>query len=367
MRRNCGISRHARSIIALGALVLAGIAEATSVRALVRMKGHERNTFTGLGIVVGLNGTGDSTESALMAALPYRALMESLGTRVGSLEEINAADSFAIVQVTMRIGEEGAREGDLYDVTVSTLYNATSLAGGTLFFTPLRLPGPDSPTSAVWAIAEGDLIVSPENPRKARVWRGGQMLADLRTTVVSSAGVIELVLHERYASHAVASTIADSINAEFEFEGYSSIARVRDAKNIEVRVPRTDRAEPANFIQTMMRIPIDPSLIQGPPRVYINRAGQTIAASANVEVSPSAIAHPGLTLGMLTPAAANPPGDAVSDWTGIDTTDGSSIGSARLDDLLMAFRRLNVPFNDRIEILQALEKNGSLHAELIIE
>ncbi|MCA9296060.1 MAG: flagellar basal body P-ring protein FlgI [Phycisphaerales bacterium] len=354
------------ALIALIVALWCTSASGTTVSALVRMKGHEQNKFTGLGIVVGLDGTGDTVEQATLAALPYRSLLESLGTRVGSIRELENADSFAIVQVTMTISDKGAREGDLFDATVTTLYNATSLKGGYLFFTPLRLPGPDSPTNGVWAIASGDLVVEGDNPRKAKLWQGAQMLVDHRTHVVSQAGIIELVLHNRYADHGIATTIADAINAEFEFEGYAAIARVRDAKNIEVHLPAADRAEPAAFINTMMRIPIDPSLLQGPPMVYVNRGTQTITVTGNVEISPSAISHPGLTLGMLTPAVG-PDGLRPNDWASVDTTDGASRSSARLDDVLSAFRQLNVPLDDRIAILQSLEKAGVLHAELIIE
>ena len=112
------------AIVALSATT----AHATTVQELVRIKGHENNILTGMGLVIGLNGTGDDSRQALLAARPYGELFRNLGNAALSIAELAEADAFAIVQVTMEVPAVGVREGDRVDVYVDTMFNATSLA-----------------------------------------------------------------------------------------------------------------------------------------------------------------------------------------------------------------------------------------------
>ncbi|MCZ6837116.1 MAG: flagellar basal body P-ring protein FlgI, partial [Planctomycetota bacterium] len=147
----------------------AEFARATSIQDLVRLKGHERNVLVGMGIVIGLDGTGDESKDSLITARPYAQLFANLGNEPLSVEELAASDSYALVQVTMQVQATGSREGDRLDVSVNTLYNAQSLEGGRLIVSLLRLPGPDSTDSIVYAFAEGALIIEGSNPRSATV------------------------------------------------------------------------------------------------------------------------------------------------------------------------------------------------------
>ncbi len=117
---------------------------ATSIQDLVRIKGHEKNILTGMGIVVGLNGTGDESKDSLVAARPFAELLRNLGNHVSGVEELAEADAYAIVNVTMEVPAKGVREGDRLDIQVETLFNATSLDGGRLVVSLLRLPRPDA-------------------------------------------------------------------------------------------------------------------------------------------------------------------------------------------------------------------------------
>ena len=81
------------AIVALSATT----AQATTVQELVRIKGHENNTLTGMGMVIGLNGTGDDSRQALLAARPYGELFRNLGNSALSIAELAEADAFAIV------------------------------------------------------------------------------------------------------------------------------------------------------------------------------------------------------------------------------------------------------------------------------
>jgi len=364
--RSAVLACPAAALLALGA----GSAHGTSIQDLVRLKGHERNVLTGMGIVIGLDGTGDSSRDSLVTARPYARLFANLGNEPISVEELAEADSYALVQVTLIVPPTGAREGDRFDIAVQTLYNAESLAGGRLIVSLLRVPGPDTPDAPVYAFAEGPLVIEDLNPRGATVRGGGQMLRDIRTNPVGPGGVIELVLRDEYAGFPVASMIADAINDEFLIDGYSDIAMVTDAKNIRVLLPRADRARPAPFLATLMTIPIDPSLIQTAARIVVNERRGIIAVTGSVEIGPVAVTHRGLSITTITPppeASPENPLVATTRWAGFDTTDGQTNGSTRLVDLLDALDRLNVATEDQIAIIYELKRTGALHAEIVQE
>ncbi|MHC5022833.1 MAG: flagellar basal body P-ring protein FlgI [Planctomycetota bacterium] len=359
------------AILALGART----ACATTVQDLVRVKGHERNTLTGLGIVIGLNGTGDESSRSRLVARPYAALFRELGNPVGLSDDLTEVDSYALVQVTMSVPATGVREGDRLDVSVGTLFNATSLEGGRLVVSMLRLPLPDAPELQPLAMAEGALIVEGDNPRTAVIRRGGQMLADIRTNPVSKVGAMTLVLDDQYAGYPAATAIADAINDEWALDGYSDIAYAEDARNVKVLLPEPDRARPAPFIATLLTIPLDSSLIQTEARIVINEKQGIITFTGDITISPAGITHRGLSISSLTgaapggapggaPAPAAGPG-AGQRWAGLDTTDGTSRSSTRLGELLGAFEQLQVPVEDQIAIIYELQKTGALHAEII--
>jgi flagellar P-ring protein precursor FlgI len=367
------------AILALSAVFAhASSVLATTVQDLVRIKGQERNVLTGMGIVVGLNGTGDTSKDSFVAARPYAQLLTNLGDPVASVEELAKADAYAIVNVTMEVPPAGVREGDQLDVRVSTLFNAKSLAGGRLVVSLLRLPKPDSPDLVPMAFGEGPIVLEGANPRNGVVRNGGQMLMDIRTNPVTRAGTMTIVLKDQYAVYPVAMTIANAINDEFDVDvsnghsgsGGPDVAVVEDAKNIKVLLPPADRDRPAQFIATLMTIPIDPSLIQTEARIVINERQGIILVTGNVQIGPVAITHKGLTITSITPPPQPTPDNPLLEttrWTGIDTTDKLSRNSTRLEELLDAFKTLSVPVSDQIAIIYELRKTGVLHAEIVHE
>jgi len=353
-------------IFALGA----GNAYAITIQNLVRIKGHERNVLTGMGIVVGLNGTGDESDDSLVAARPYAQLLKNLGNPVINVQELAEANAYAIVEVTMEIPATGVREGDRLDVFINTLFNAESLQGGRLVVSMLRPPGPDSPDNAPLAYANGPITIEGDNPRSGVVHNGGQMLADIRTNPVTANGTITLVLKDQYAGYPVATTIAGAVNGEFVLDGYPDVAYVEDAKNVKVKVPEADRARPAQFLAAMMTIPIDPSMIRTEARIVVNEKRGIILVTGDVMVGPVAITHEGLSITSITPEPQPTPDEPQVEetrWAELDTTNTQGRTATRLDRLLQAFEQLNVSVSDQIAIIRELKKTGALHAEIVSE
>jgi len=347
--------------------LLARTAGAANVQDLVRLKGHERNVLVGLGLVVGLPGTGDTAKDAFVAARPFARYLTNLGNPVTELEELRRADAFAIVSVTMEIPPEGVREGDRLDIFVEKLFNARSLRGGRLVVSLLRVPGPDSPDLQPMAFAEGALVIEGDDDASAVIRRGGQMLADIRTNPVASDGTVTLVLKEQYAGYPVAAMIAELVNEPIDPSAhYGStppprLAWVEDAKNVRVRIPDSERANPASFLAWLMQVPVDPAMIRTPSRIVINERAGIISVTGDVEIGPVGITHRGMQLTTAGPGGAG--GGSI--WAGLDTTGGSGRTSTRLLDLLRALEQLKVPVDDQIRIIHELRRTGALHAEII--
>ncbi|MCA9292011.1 MAG: flagellar basal body P-ring protein FlgI [Phycisphaerales bacterium] len=356
-------------VITLSILALcAGSATAVPLANLVRLKGLETNEITGLGLVVGLPGTGD-TESALTLR-PLAQYMRNLGDAVGDPTELLATDSIALVHVRLEIPAAGAREGDRLDVHVETMMNAKSLKGGRLAFAMLYAPRPVERRGPPLAFASGSLVIQGDNPRSAVIRDGGQMLDDQWNSVVAGDGTITLVMHDQYATYAQSDMIANEINEWFGVDGITNLAIPEDAKNVRVIIPEADLPNPVGFIAEVLRIRIDISLIETEARITINERAGIITAGDNVELSRAAITHKDLTITTIVPPrdpTADEPQVLQRRWTGLDTSDGTNRGSVRLQELINALNQLNVPVKDQIAIIEQLVTGGYLHARIIRE
>lgn len=355
------------AILALSAKSAAG----TTVQDLVRMKGQDRVFMQGLGLVVGLAGTGDSSKDSWVAARPYAMLLENLGDPVSSLDQLQKADAFALVYVSMEVPAYGALDGDQLDVQVETVFNATSLKGGRLVFSPLRLPAPHAANPPIMAFAQGAIVLEGDDETSGRIRNGGQMIRDIKTNPVSN-GRVELVLKDEYAGYPMAARLADIVNSTFEFNGVDRLAAAENAKSVHVLVPTADRNDPAPFIAALLSTPVDPSLIEVGARIVINEKTGTILVTEDVEIGPVAVSHDGLTVTSLAPeyellGLEQPAATAQSAWIGLDARKGSPGESMHLNSLLEALRRFNVPVKDQIEIIHELKRSGALHAEIISE
>ncbi|MCH2153101.1 MAG: flagellar basal body P-ring protein FlgI [Phycisphaerales bacterium] len=355
-------------VIALGA----GIADATDLQDLVRLRGHDRVVLQGLGIVIGLDDTGDTSKDSFVAVRPYAELLGNLGDPVGGLSELSKAGAFAIVMVQMEIPPAGAIDGTRLDVSVDTLFNAESLAGGRLVFSPLRLPRPHRDNPPIMAFASGPITLEGGDLTSGRVRDGGQMIRDIKRNPVDPNGRLQLVLKEQYAGYPMSARLANLINSAMEFSGATQLAVAENAVSVNVTVPNAQRQAPASFIAALMSIPVDPSLIETKARIVVNERTGTILVTSDVEIGPVAISHAGLTITTMTPEpepSALSPQIQQSSWLSINAEKSPRKGTAstHLDTLLEALRQFNVPVKNQIEIIYELKRSGALHAEIIKE
>ena len=348
-------------LLALATVLLSAPAQATQIRNIVTLKGSEESVISGIGVVVGLNGTGDGefgpAHKAVLAAVTRN--LDATATP----QNFTDADSIALVHVSAVVPAQGVRQGvDQLDVTVATINDAQSLKGGVLLDAVLFAPGKNGRD---YAVAAGNVILEDEeHPTRAKVVRGAHMVRDVPSMNLDQFNQITLVIQKNKASWQLANFIAETINGVMIGEDEDPIAHAVDQKNVIVKVP--DQALPnlSSFITQIMGTPIDSEIASGGARVIINEAEGTIAMTQDVELSPVMISHKGMTIQILDPEPVPDPNNPQVRNVSFVALDPDNRAGAGLRQLEQAFNILNVPAEDRIAIVKMLHDLGVLHAKL---
>ena len=327
------------------------------LRNICRVKGQEENILRGLGLVVGLNGTGEVNDPSTMRALARS--MEIMGSPVtqqglpgsASFDELKKVKNAALVWVTVRVPATGARRGDKLNCSVSAI-NGKSLEGGNLVFAALQ--GPSTTDHRVYALAEGRIhLDSPEIPTSGRVHGGCVMQEDVFTPFEKD-GYVTLVIEENHADFQTAADIVSIIHqTHFKEDEAREDVRAVNAANIVVKIPDTYRDDPVGFISNLLEIDV----YQAEPeaRVVINERTGSIVVSGEVQIGDVVVSHRNIVVD------AN---ETATPFAGVTQTEE---GNLKLQALINALDALNVPNEDAIEIIKSIERNGKLHGRLIIE
>ena len=365
------------SLTALALLADAAPTTAVTIADLTRVEGQRINKLHGLGLVVGLKGTGDGGDF-LPTIRPLAALLQRLSDPVVSPVELQDAKNIALVTVTATVPESGVRAGDRLDVQVQSIGASKSLKGGRLFITPLQ--GPQR-NSIIYALAEGPIrIEDPQVPTVAVV-DGGAVLEEQVLTDFVENNRFRLVLNETASGFSMAATVADAINQETEYEVGVTIAKALDAHTVEVQVPEPYRPNPVPFLGRIQRVRL--ILPRREARVEINERTGTIVITGDVEISPTVVSHKSLVVTTQTLSVAPVVAATTSAGSGSAqanaavsavplATDGpffaldpQTQGGAQLQDLVAALNVLKVPPEDRIAIVKLLARAGQIHAEVV--
>jgi flagellar P-ring protein FlgI len=339
------------------------------LRDICRLKGLESNTLQGLGLVVGLKGTGDGGKMK-PATRALARMMQLMGSNIATdaqglpkIDELAEANNIALVMVTAEIPPAGAQQGDTLDCTISAI-SAKSLEGGTLMLTPLVGPRADRPT--VYALAQGKLTISnPAIPTGGTVHKGCKMEATIRNNFVAD-NKITLIVDSDVTSFSIAQNIEDEINNlnRSGLSGLNSvdqggsgeqlmIAQAIDSHHVEVTIPKYYRNSPVKFISLIMDVQL--RYVQNARRVVINESEGVVIVGEDVLIAPVAITHKNLTI------EARPGQDA---FVGLDI-ESPNQPRAKLKNLTEALNKLDVPTDDVISIIKALKAQGVLYGELV--
>lgn len=349
------------------------VAEAqTRIRDVVNVEGVRANDLVGYGIVVGLNGTGDSVRNSPFTEDTLAQMLERLGVNVQG-EQIRP-NNVAAVLITASL-PPFARAGSRIDVSVASIGDASSLEGGTLILTPLK-----AADNEIYAVAQGSIIVSGIDVQAA----GARQTEGTPTTgAVPSGARIEREIGYEFNQKAVialalrtpdfttAARIEDAINASFS----TPIATVRDPGTVQLDLSTFDQS-PARILAKIENLPI---AVATPARIVIDEKSGTIVFSEDVTVSRVAIAQGNISITVReAPLVSQPnpfsPGETIilpNSEINVGQTRDAQIAILRpntaLSDLITGLNALGVTPQEMTDIIRSMSAAGSIHAELIIK
>ncbi len=329
------------------------------LESLCTVYGPQEVKLTGLGLVVGLNGTGDGGKN-----LPAMRALQAALQRMNApavLEELKNANNVAVVLIEATIPRSGIRRGQRLDGYVSSLMGAKSLRGGRLLVSPLTIGKVDE--SQTPALASGPIYIEGSDILTTGKIPGGVLvmnnfMAEFIEDRKELGYFVTLLLETSHSSFHSASEVARVINAEFSFEtNTNELAKAVSPGVIEVKVPDQYVSDPVRFLSLLLGVGIDNPHTEA--RVVVNVKSETIVVTGEVEISPVVISHKNLTVQVGDQGLLE--SEPQSRFVPILDRDASQ-SPQRLDDLVKALNQLRVPTSDIIQILRELHRSGKLHA-----
>jgi flagellar P-ring protein precursor FlgI len=358
-------------LLSLGLIVEAHAA--ARIKDITAIQGVRDNQLIGYGLVIGLAGTGDSLRGSPFTEQSLRSMLEKMGVSVPaqSMRARNVAAIVATATLPPFIGK-GAR----VDVAVSSLGDASSLAGGTLVLTPLIAVDGNA-----YAVAQGPIAVSgfaaqgqAESltqgvPTAGRIANGALIE---RQRVADFNALETLTLQILNPDFATAIAIADAINAHAKERYKTPIAEARDLRTVTLKRP--PKLSASRLMAEIGDLVVAPD---APARIVIDEKAGTIVIGSGVKISRVAVTHGSLTVRVTeTPQVSQPPplspGETVvAPETQITTReDGgqlSIVAGPSLEKLVDGLNRLGVKPTGIIAILQAIKSAGAMQAELVVQ
>jgi flagellar P-ring protein precursor FlgI len=360
------------ALILAGLLYLAGPAHGVRIKDIADIKGVRSNQLVGYGLIVGLNGTGDS-DNATFTIQSMASMLEKMGVTV--LPKDIEVDNVAAVMVTADL-PAFARTGSRIDVLVSSIGDAENLQGGTLLFTPLK-----AANGQVYAVAQGPIStggfqvgsasgsgVQKNFPTVGRVVNGALIEKEIQSNFNDKKS-LTLTLHN--PDFTTASRVAQAINIAF----YEPIARTHDAGTIEVKVPEKYRGNTVPMVTMIEKLGVTPDLVS---KVVINERTGTVIMGENVRISTIAIAHGNLSIEIKEDQNVSQPlpfsrggQTVVTPESDVQVQEGNNPlfvveSGVSIGEVVKALNALGVSPRDLIAIFQALKAAGALQAELEI-
>ena len=360
--------------LSLGMLVLLWMDAAGAVsriKDIATFEGVRGNMLVGYGLMVGLNGTGDSLSNSPFTKQSLIGMLERLGVNVR--DDALKTDNVAAVMVTATL-PPFARHGTQIDVTVSALGDAKSLRGGTLLVTPLL--GADG---EVYAVAQGNpsvggfsaggkgTTVTKGVPTSARIPNGAIVEREVGFEMVNMKRV---KLSLRNPDFTTARRVAQAINA---FLGIPS-AKALDPGTVMLTSPASYKDNLVALLTDIEQLSVTPDQVA---RVVIDENSGIIVMGENVRISTVAIAQGNLTIRITeTPQVSQPaPFSTTGTTTTVERTEitidedkGKKLTVLRsgvnLQEFVNGLNALGISPRDMITILQAVKTAGALQAEI---
>jgi len=346
-------------------------AGSTRIKDIVDIEGVRDNMLVGYGLVVGLNGTGDSLNNSPFTQQSLIGMLERLGVNVRD-EKLNTKN-IAAVMVTGTL-PPFTNQGSRIDVSISALGDAKSLQGGTLLVTPLL--GADS---QVYAVAQGSVAIAGFSAKgdagsvTQNIPTGGRIAAGAiveREIPFALAGMSTTRLALRNPDFTTARRVASAINGHLKFNAASA----DNAASVTLNVPPGYNAGIVNLITDIEQLRVSPDQMA---RVVIDERSGVIVMGKDVRISTVALAQGNLTIRITeTPQVSQPnafseegetvvvPRTEVQVDTDADNKIAVLSSGVSLQTLVASLNALGVGPRDIITILQSIKAAGALQAEI---
>jgi len=358
------------AMLMLGLALPATSAFATSrIKDLANIEGVRQNQLIGYGLVVGLNGTGDTLNNIPFTKQSLQAMLERMGVNIRGATI--RTGNVAAVMVTGNLPAFGT-QGTRMDVTVSALGDAKSLQGGTLLVTPLL--GADG---NVYAVAQGSLAIGGFQaegqaasitrgvPTNGRIVNGAIIEREIEFTLNRLPNV-RLAL--RNADFTTAKRIAAAVN---DFLG-TKTAEPIDPSTVQLSIPREFKGNVVALLTEIEQLQVEPDAVA---KIIIDERSGIIVMGRDVRVATVAVAQGNLTVSISESPQVSQPNPfsrgrtRVTPNTNIGVQeDGKKLALVKngvsLQELVDGLNGLGIGPRDLIGILQAIKAAGAIEADI---
>lgn len=371
--KRCSLQMAIAKLVLIAAIVLPfeSGAATTRIKDIVSFEGVRDNLLVGYGLVVGLNGTGDTLNNSPFTQRSVTAMLERLGVQVRN-STMNT-ENIAAVMVTATL-PPFSNQGSRIDVSISSLGDASSLKGGTLVVTPLM--GADG---EVYAVAQGTVSIGGFTAQGA----GGSVTQNIPTGGRITGGAIverelpfeladltEIRMALRNPDFTTSRRIAAAINNHLN----KNSAYAENNSSVKMMIPEDFEGNIVDLVTDIEQLYVEPDQMA---RVIIDERSGVIVMGQEVRISTIAIAQGNLTISINeTPQVSQPQAFAeqgetvVVPRTDIEVTDGDDKrmavlnGGVTLQSLVESLNELGIGPRDIITILQSIKAAGALQAEI---
>ncbi|SFU64419.1 flagellar basal body P-ring protein FlgI [Pseudoduganella namucuonensis] len=345
---------------------------AQTLRNLVSIEGVRENPLVGYGLVVGLNGSGDSTQVKFSSQSVIN-MLKQFGVKVPDGTDAKSKN-VATVMVSA-VFPPGYRRGQAIDITVSSLGDAKSLRGGALLLTPLR-----AADNEVYALAQGNMVVgglsaagksgssvTVNTPTSGRIPNGAIIEREIVSDFATKPSVRLSLRHPHFQT---ATNIVESINKRF-----GDIATTSDGTSVEVTAPENPTQRVA-FMAKLESLSIDVG--DENPKVVFNSRTGTVVIADGLRVKSAAVTHGSIKVVITESTKTSQPNafsqggttqQSAQSQVSVDQGSGQMFNwpaGAKLQTIIDTINSLGASPDDIMAILQALDQAGAIEGELVV-